>query len=330
MNLDGSKGEGLDVLVKPGGTNWWNEITQSAPVISATVSTSGGGEKTKSFMSVNYLNRGGVVKHTGFAKASIQVNNEFKPNDKLKIGQHLNVSYTTQQYGDNEALESALRATPLIPVYDEGTDLRGPAFAGTYSNSTDLSNTRQPYALAYRAKDNYINNIRAFGDVYLAYEIIDGLTFKTTFAGSMGVYDQQFFNPLDPEHGEAKSVNNMFEQDQTFLSWTWTNMLMYNTKFGDDHSLSAFIATEALENSNKGKQVSRTDYPNESNDYYLLSNGIGEPAVDFAYANGNTLFSVFGSADYNYKSKYFFTATLRYDKSSRFAGDNKSAVFPFV
>ena len=66
LNLDGSKGEGLDALVRPGGTNWWNEITQSAPTVSATVSMAGGTETSKSFMSLNYLNRGGVVKHTGF------------------------------------------------------------------------------------------------------------------------------------------------------------------------------------------------------------------------------------------------------------------------
>ncbi|MGB5323530.1 SusC/RagA family TonB-linked outer membrane protein [Lutimonas sp.] len=323
----GSKTDGVIARVQPGGTNWWNEITQSAPTVSATVSMAGGTETSKSFMSVNYFNRGGVVKHTGFAKASIQVNNEFKPVDRLKVGQHLNVSYTTQQYGDGEALESAFRATPLMPVYAEQPD-GSQALAGTYSNTTDLSNTRQPYALAFRARNNYIRNIRTFGDVYASYDFTDHLTFKTTFAGSIGVFDQTYFNPLDPEHGEAKTVNQYNEQDQTFFNWTWTNMLSYRNTFADNHNLNVFVATEALEQSNKGKQVSRTDYFNESPDFYLLSNGFGDPAVDFAYANGFTLFSVFGSADYNYKSKYFFTATVRYDKSSRFAGDNKSAVFP--
>jgi len=317
--------EGISATVNPGGTNWWNEITQSAPTAQATVSLEGGTETSKSFMSIGYLNRGGVVKHTGFSRANIQVNNEFKPVKSLKIGQHLNASYSTQQNGNGEAIEGALRASPLIPVYDDAGE-----FAGTYSNSTGLSNTRQPYSLLQRAKDNYINNFRVFGDVYLAWEIIEGLTFKTTFAGSIGVFDQRDFTPLDPEHGEPKSFNTLWEQDQNFYNWTWTNMVMYNTTFGEDHKLSAFIATEALEQTNKGKQVSRTDYFNEDPDFYLLSNGFADPAIDWAYQNGYTLFSVFGSADYSYKSKYFVTATLRYDKSSRFAGDNKSDVFPSV
>ncbi len=323
LNLDGSSGEGLTVPVKPNGTNWWDEITQVAPTVSATVSLAGGTETSKSFMSVNYLNRGGVVKHTGFAKASMQVNNEFKPVEKLKIGQHLNVSYTTQQQGDGEALEAALRSTPLLSVYDTDGNL-----AGTRSNQTDLSNSRQPYALAYRARENYIRNMRIFGDVYASYDITDKLTFKTTFAGSIGVFDQRTFNPLDPEHGEPKAVNVLTEEDQTFTSWTWTNMLMYRNTFADNHNLNVFVATEAVENQNKGKGVTNTDYFNETPEFYTLRNGFGSPVVDFAYANGNTLWSVFGSADYNYMQKYFFTATLRYDKSSRFAGDNKSDVFP--
>ena len=97
LSAAGPKADGVIARVQPGGTNWWNEITQAAPTVSATVSMAGGTETSKSFMSVNYFNRGGVVKHTGFAKASIQVNNEFKPLDRLKVGQHLNVSYTDQQ-----------------------------------------------------------------------------------------------------------------------------------------------------------------------------------------------------------------------------------------
>ena len=324
LNLSQAPGrEGISATVKPGGTNWWDEITQSAPIVSATVSLEGGTETSKSFMSVGYLNQGGVIQHTGYARANMQVNNEFKPIEKLKIGQHLNASWNTTQPGLGEPIESALRASPLIPVYDDAGN-----FAGTYSNSTGLSNTRQPYAQLYRAKDNYINNSRLFGDIYLSYEIIEGLTFKTTFAGSIAAFDQRSFTPLDPEHGEPLSFNTLWEQDQNFFNWTWTNMLMYNTTINDNHNINAFIATEALESSNKGKQVSRTDYFNETPNFYLLSNGFADPAVDWAYANGFTLFSVFGSADYNYKQKYFATATVRYDKSSRFAGDNKSDVFP--
>lgn len=330
LNLDGSKGEDWVVPVQPGGTNWWNEITQSAPTVSATVSMAGGTETSKSFMSVNYFNRGGVIKHTGFAKASIQVNNEFKPVKRLKVGQHLNVSYTTEQQGNSEAWESAFRATPLMAVYGQRPGFEEPQFAGTFSNSTDLSNTRQPYALLNRAKDNYLRNIRTFGDVYASYDITDNLTFKTTFAGSIGIFDTRNFSPLDPEHGEAASKNTLEEQDQTFLNWTWTNMLMYKNTFADNHNLNVFVATEALESNNKGKGVNRQNYFNESPNFYTLANGFDPPNVTYAYENGFTLFSVFGSADYNYKQKYFITGTLRYDKSSRFAGDNKSDVFPSV
>src|SRR5690606_5029743 len=40
------------------------------------------------------------------------------------------------------------------------------------------------------------------------------------------------------------------------------------------------------------------------------------------------LFSVFGRADYSYKSKYIFTATMRADASSKFSVANRWGYFP--
>ena len=42
----------------------------------------------------------------------------------------------------------------------------------------------------------------------------------------------------------------------------------------------------------------------------------------------SSLFSIFGSVNYNFANKYFLTATLRNDTSSKFLGDNKSGLFP--
>ena len=66
----------------------------------------------------------------------------------------------------------------------------------------------------------------------------------------------------------------------------------------------------------------------ETPDFYLLSNGSGTPNVDFAFDGESSIYSLFGSVNYSFLDKYFVTATLRRDESSRFLGDNKSDVFP--
>ncbi|MDP6921459.1 MAG: TonB-dependent receptor [Lutibacter sp.] len=308
--------------VNPNGTDWWNEITRSAPTTNVSFSMANGNSKGKSYLSLGYLTREGVLKHNGFKRANIQLNTEFKANDRLTIGEHLNVSFSQTNGGNSLAIENAVRSSPLVPVYDD----QG-RWAGTYSNSNGLSNNENPLSLLYRAKDNYNNSLRVYGDVYLSYKLMEGLSFKTTLSGSIDSYDARMFTPINLEHGEARSFNTLVEPHSASSSWTFNNMLNYTNSFGD-HSINAIAAVEAIQTHSKGNQISRTDYFNETPEFYLLSNGFGDPNVDFAYENKTTLFSLFGSVDYNYAQKYYLTATVRNDKSSRFAGDNKSGVFP--
>ena len=60
-----------------------------------------------------------------------------------------------------------------------------------------------------------------------------------------------------------------------------------------------------------------------------LSNGIGTKTVS-EVLNQNSLFSLLGRINYNYADKYFITANIRRDGSSKFPEDNRYAVFPSV
>jgi len=306
--------------VKPGGTNWIDALSQSAAVSNVSLSLANGTDSGKYFMSVNYFNKEGVLKNTGFERGTTRLNSEFKIGKRLRIGEHVNISYSNTRNGDSQAIEMALRMTPLLPVKDDNGE-----FAGVAGPS--LGNTRNPVALNYRTRNNYNKRFSLFGDVYLSIDILDELMFKTTLAGGFRTFDSRGFISLDPEHGEPISTNQLNEQDQTNTQWNWSNTLNYNKTFGD-HKVNALIGVESLKEQGKGKGISRSDYLFDNPDFYLLNNGSGSPNVDYAYDGYNTLFSVFGTANYAYNNKYFLTATVRNDKSSRFLGDNKSQVFP--
>jgi TonB-linked SusC/RagA family outer membrane protein len=306
----------------PNGTNWFDEVTRTAPTTNVSLALSSGNENSKSYMSIGYLTRDAVVIYNGYKRFNIQLNNEFKIGKKLRIGEHLNANYGKTSGNSYMSGELAIRSNPLIPVRDENGD-----YAGNYSNAHGLSVAENPVAYTYRDRNDYSKSFGFFGDIYLAYEIIDGLTFKTTFAGSLGAWDNRDFKALNPEYAEHITVNSLAEGGGNYYSWTWTNMLSYTKSFGN-HNISAFAAMEALENWSKGKGVSRTDYFNESPDFYLLSNGFGDPNISWAGESKNSIFSIFGSVDYNFDHRFYLTATLRHDTSSRFAGDNKSDIFP--
>lgn len=307
---------------QPNGTNWFEEITRDAPTQNFDLSITNGNESGRYFLSANYLNRQGILNDTGFKQGATRLNSEFKIGKNITIGEHLNASFSNQNEGTLEAINMAYRSSPLIPVFDEQGD-----FAGTGLASTGLSNTRNPVALLSRGSDNYNKIFRVFGDLYLRAELYEGLSFKTTISGNIENFSQRRFQALDPEFSEPLSVNTLFEQDINNWTWTWNNILNYNTVIGE-HNINALVGVEAVEESSKGKGISRNDFLFETPDFYLLSNGAGAPNVDFAYDGGNTLFSIFGTANYSYQGKYFATVTLRNDKSSRFLGDNQSQTFP--
>ena len=307
---------------QPNGTDWFKEITRTAPTQNFDLSVSNGNETGRYFLSANYLNRQGILEDTGFKQGVTRLNSEFKIGEKITIGEHLNASFSNQNEGTLEAINMAYRSSPLIPVFDDEGD-----FAGTGPASTGLSNTRNPVALLARGADNYNKIFRVFGDVYLRAELYEGLSFKTTISGNIENFTQRRFQKLDPEFSEPLATNTLFEQDINNWTWTWNNVLNYSTIIGD-HNINALVGIEAVEESSKGKGISRNGYLFETPDFYLLSNGSGTPNVDFAYDGGNTLFSIFGTANYSYQGKYFATVTLRNDKSSRFLGDNQSQTFP--
>ncbi|WP_297706249.1 TonB-dependent receptor [uncultured Eudoraea sp.] len=307
--------------VTPGGTNWLEAITRDAPTTNASVSIQNGTESGKFFMSVNYLDRQGVQLNTGFEQGLTRLNSEFKISDRVFIGEHLTASFSNTQNGNSEAFENGLRSNPLIPLFD---DTGG--FGGS-STTQGTGNARNPLAQLSRAADDYNKLLRVFGDVYLRAEIVNNLTFKTTFSGLMESFDSRTFQALDPEHGEPLGTNTLTEQNIDNYNWTWTNTLNYKNTFGE-HNINALVGLESVADNSKGKTVSRNGYLFETPDFYLLSNGSSPPTIGEAFDGGNTLFSLFGTANWSFQGKYFATVTVRNDKSSRFLGDNKSQTFP--
>ncbi len=317
---DKLQGVPVSVTIPKGGTYWPGAITQTAPTTNVSLSLQNGTESGKYFMSVGYLTKDGVLKYTGFERMTTRLNSEFKVKEILRVGEHLNVAYSNTNTRND--IEMALRVNPLIPTHDDDGN-----FAGTYSAAAQIGNSNNPLANLYRAKDNYGKSLRVFGDIYGAIDLFDGLTFKSSLGFSLSNWDARSFSPLNPEHSEPVSTNTLTVSDNSDLGWNWSNVLNYTKSFGD-HNINALLGVEAVRNTGDGKQVSRTGYLFESPDFYNLSNGSGTPNVAYNYRYENSLFSYFGSIDYNYANKYFLTATLRSDTSSRFKGDNKTGFFP--
>lgn len=318
-------GEVVNAPVQPGGTNWLDEIFDSAPTQNITANFSNGNESSKYSATLGYLNRQGIVSDIGFKRAQVRLNSEFKVGNRLTIGEHLNASFSNNRGGLDNAIQLAFRSNPLVPVFDD----QG-RFAGGYANPNGLSNSENPRAVLSRNADDFLKQTRIIGDIYAILNVADGLTAKTSIGGDISYFNSRDFLARDPESPEPRGTNTLTERNQQTYNWVWTNTLNYNKSFGE-HSVNALVGLEANSSTGKSLQVGATGFLFETPDFYLLSNGSGAPIVDpgNTFDFESTLSSVFGSVNYSYANKYLVSATVRRDKSSRFLGDdNQTGIFP--
>ena len=323
LNVGGASIDGVPVsaTVSPNGTNFLDEIFETAPTQSFSINASNGGEAAKYAFSTSFLNRQGIQLNNQFIRGQIRLNSEFKLGDRLTVGNHLNTSFDTSRA--NTQVQNAQRISPLVPVRDD----QG-RFAGTYANNLLLTQTDNPVALLERGADNYFRTTRILGDVYAKLEILEGLTAKTVLAGDINLFNSFAFQARNPENSEPQN-NTQTQQQGRFYNWTWTNTLNYVKKF-DKHNFNALLGIEALSNTGDGFTISNTDFLFENREFLVITNGRGSEDISGAFQFENTLSSFFGSLNYSYDDRYLATATLRRDRSSRFLGDNQSDWFPSI
>ena len=311
---------GISTTVNPNGTDWLDAIFDPGLAQQYKLSVSSGNANSKFMMSMEYLDRQGAQIMTGYKTGRTRMNAEFKVNDRITIGEHLNVTYDSERGGNQ--VQAAYRSSPLIPLYDNDGN-----YAGGYGTPLGLGNVGNPYATLKRTEDDFQKSFRAFGDVYANVNIIKGLDYKVVFGGMMRDLANRRFVVKNPEHSEPRSTNTLYEQSFRQYNWNITNTLNYKANF-DNHSIDALLGYEALSNNFKGHEISRNDYLFETPNFYLLSNGAGTPVVQWGNANAYTISSTFLTVNYAYNNRYLVTATVRQDNTSRFSKANADAIFP--
>ena len=96
-----SKLQGIDVgaTVNPNGTDWMDAIFDPGLAQQYKVTVSSGSSDSKFLMSMEYLDIQGAQIMTGYKTGRTRMNGEFRVNDRITIGEHLNVSYDQENRG---------------------------------------------------------------------------------------------------------------------------------------------------------------------------------------------------------------------------------------
>ena len=310
-------------------TNWLNELFRPGPISSYNVAVSGGSAKTNYYVSANYFNQQGIVLNNGLKRYSGTVKIDSKLSDKVNMGVSVNPSYNEQNYFNNNGNQSF---DPIANMY-----ISYPFFSpynpdGSLAISQEIiANTPEdgalgenPVALALKIKNNR-KFFRTFGNTYLAYKVLPGLTLKTLLGGDLQSNFFDFFNPSDVGgyRTAAPKPAQTIETRDFNTNYLSENTLTYNRQL-NDHSFDLLAGYTFQKEAGNNTVVTGSGIADNN-----LTNIAGASAFTASASRYVwTQISYLARAQYSYQNKYLFTATIRRDGSSRFGADRKWGNFP--
>ncbi len=312
----------------PADTDWQDEIYRGGNIQSHQLSFSGGTDKMNFYASGNFFDQLGIVENSGFRKGTFLTNLDAQITDKLKMGVNLFGSkgkkdgVTTQSdgsvtVGGDDVISLAMRFAPDKPVIDEN---------GNFTTNDAIGDeVDNPYAVAtQRVDETFSNTFRS--NVYASYDILDNLTFKTTFGLSTrgetrGVYQPSTLKITSGSAGGRARVTNA--NRTTVLS---ENYLTYKRELGNGN-LTLLGGYSYQKSDTKAFAAAGTGFLSDAFSYHALGTATGllQPASSLSEVE---IVSQFGRVNYDLNNKYLFTATVRRDGASNFAANEKYAVFP--
>jgi len=328
VRLDGALTDGA-IAALPS-YDWQKEAYKTGRIDSYELSASGGSDKTTFYWSGSYLKQDANLINIDFLRASTNLSLTHKISPKFTF--ESNIKLSTQkgrgQFGGPtggsflgaSAFSSPL-VLPTVPIYKEDG-----SFNGTPSEGGIPGILNQNIIMV--SELNKIQSVQnqAIGSVALTWKIANGLSFRPS--ASIDYRTNKGDNYTDARTADAINVGGrlgfQYFQNVNFLS---NAVLNYNKNFLEKHNVSALVGYEYRSDINEGYAGTVEGFP--SPDFKYASSGTNYIGT-FGGWNGFRKQSVFGQLKYDYKNRYFVSATARYDGSSRFGVNNRYGLFPAV
>lgn len=330
---------GTDGKIVAGATPLWNDswedaLSQNAHYADLNASVSGGSEKTKYYFSLGYLDDQGAYICSGFKRYNLRSNITTDLRKWLQIGLNVSATHSIQNYPkqNDTAIGNIVLAARDIPsfypvyerdmttgeyildengnrVYDYGTYRKGSYKGYNFAQS-----------MLYDKKEYKRDAASIRG--YLQLTPFEGLSYKM----SLNIdYDSMFtHNYSNPTYGKQPLTGSVEKGNDRTTGMTYNNVINWNHTFKEDHDVRLMAGQEYYEYNTSNFSGSRTG---------VITDGYYEPDVASTLSSfgGNSdqykLLSFFGSAEYSYQSRYFVSASVRTDGSSRFHPDNRWGTF---
>ncbi|PMD92291.1 SusC/RagA family TonB-linked outer membrane protein [Siphonobacter sp. BAB-5405] len=301
-------------------TNWIDLITRKGFQTNHTLDLSGGNKSTVYAIGFGYTQDKGTTRGEDFNRYTLRGNLSSDLTSWLNLSYNNYVTVATQNAGSFEAFRSAYRLKPIGRAYNEDGSLK---FLPT-AKETQVTNPLLDIENEIR-ETKYLNYL---GDIAVRLKLVPGMTFTSKFSPNIKYtrYGEYRGKYTKSSVGNQSSTRAQVENYLDF-SYTWDNIVNYDTKINDDNKINATFVYSQYNAQNESYALQVRNF--SSDDYLFYNLGAGSTVNNYSsrYLK-QTLESFTGRINYSLKDKYIFTVTGRYDGSSILAEGNKWAFFP--
>ncbi|MBS1566559.1 MAG: SusC/RagA family TonB-linked outer membrane protein, partial [Bacteroidetes bacterium] len=231
--------------------DWQSAIERRGMIQNHEISASGGTEAIKYFVSGNYVNQDGFIMGVGYKAYSARANVSINANKNLRFGVNIAPSYSISQDPGVEGKDNIFhQALSMSPVQEDSVGLManiGKNAQYIWSNTTNSPVGKLTYNIGETKR------FRTLSTIYGEYDIIKGLTFRTSVNldntdGNTRTYvpyittgsqtSRTFNAQTNPNLTAATSGKYNSYKRMTFVN---ENTLNYRKTLHEDHSINVVL-----------------------------------------------------------------------------------------
>ena len=312
--------------------DWLDQVVQTGYQQNHNISFSKGTDNSSIYISLGYSDVKGLVKTTEQTRYSGRVNAETNIKSWLKVGTNTSFNHVKDGMPSDDVYNKALWANPLLnynPYKDDATRHDKDYLTLFYrAHSEENNNDYNPFNSLEVIRDRTRNRITSSN--FLNINPIEGLNIRTSFAIDYSTQAWYEYTPtgiqesIRGNEGDSKAKHERWE----YMNWQWDNSITYDKTIGK-HRINALFSTSTSRINTNYTKAEGSRFASDDLTYKDLA---GAALKNKTYIGsdftGKTLVSFVGRANYDYDKRYFATATLRYDGSSKFADGNRWGLFP--
>lgn len=307
-----------DLIANGEFTDWLGLLQQNSVSQNYNVSVNGGNKNTNFNAALSLMDDRGTIKGDQLKRYTARINADHNFDDIVKVGTNLSYTHKDKDQRNSNLFKSVINLTSLTHAYDRQTGdiIPTPDFM-TFSNVSPLMDENGNY------KHN-IDTKHFFGGAYVQINFLKNLIWKTSFNLDYTKYDNYLYKDANSmERFQGSHTTSIIEDETSAIQYVIQNTANYDVNFGGMHGLNLMIGNE-YSHYNMDEEYTNTSV---NNVFSELSTETSSSSISNSVLN-NSLLSFFGRANYSYKERYLFQATLRTDGYSIFGNKYKWSTYP--